>query len=327
MTACGERRVEPTAPSPAPPKFSGVKIGKPYCIAGKWYRPAEDPTYDRMGIASWYGPGFNGRKTANGEIFNQYDMTAAHPTLPMPCFVKVTNMENGRMATVRVNDRGPFHSDRIIDLSKAAAEKLGITGTARVRVQHLQEATRAYIASNGNVYPDELRPPASGFTKGVMPREKMTLTAQQDADYYQVNERYLPAPLEVADNSGSVVDSAPVISVQSNEGLPDLVKPAMAEEAPYPTARELELKTETTPAQLPTAQEPWVAKIASFSERMNAEKLMQQIAGLGQPELQPVIIDGKEWFRVYLHPKNGQSAEELLANLQKIGLRDAQIVQ
>ena len=124
-----------------------VKIGTPYEIRDEWYFPVHEPSYNRTGRASWYGPGFHGKRTANGEAFNQYAMTAAHPSLPMPSIVEVTNLDNGRSVRVRVNDRGPFHSDRIIDVSKAAAEALDMirSGTANVRVRLLPNETLEYL--------------------------------------------------------------------------------------------------------------------------------------------------------------------------------------
>ena len=118
------------------------KIGTPYEIEGEWYYPQEDATYDNIGIASWYGPKFHGRRTANGEIFDMDLLTAAHPTLPMPVRAKVTNLENGRSVVVRINDRGPFAKDREIDMSRHAADLLGFKekGTAKVRVQYLGRA-------------------------------------------------------------------------------------------------------------------------------------------------------------------------------------------
>lgn len=116
------------------------KIGKPYQISGVWYYPHHDPNYDETGIASWYGPGFHGRTTANGEIFDQNAMTAAHTTLPLPVVVRVVNLENGRSMLLRVNDRGPFVDGRIIDVSRAAAERLGFLrqGLTLVRVQYVR---------------------------------------------------------------------------------------------------------------------------------------------------------------------------------------------
>ena len=118
------------------------KVGNPYKIAGEWYYPRENTKYDNIGIASWYGPKFQGRRTANGEIFDMNLLTAAHPTLPMPVMVQVTNLENGRSMKLRVNDRGPFKKNREIDLSRRAAEILGFKdkGTARVRVKYLHRA-------------------------------------------------------------------------------------------------------------------------------------------------------------------------------------------
>lgn len=113
------------------------KVGNPYEVFGRTYVPAEDPDYDSEGVASWYGPGFDGLRTANGELFDQNALSAAHTTLPMPSFVRVTNLENGRSLVLRVNDRGPFVDDRIIDVSRRAAQLLGFMnqGTAKVRVE------------------------------------------------------------------------------------------------------------------------------------------------------------------------------------------------
>lgn len=125
------------------PKGGGrYHVGKPYEVGGRRYYPAEDPGYDKIGQASWYGPKFHRRMTSNGEWFDQDYLTAAHPTLPLPSYARVTNLENGRSLVVRVNDRGPFVADRIIDLSKKSADVLDIRrkGTARVRVQYLGPA-------------------------------------------------------------------------------------------------------------------------------------------------------------------------------------------
>jgi len=116
------------------------KTGKPYQVGGHWYYPLESAEgYNKTGTASWYGSKFHGRKTANGERYDMHAMSAAHTTLPMPTMVRVTNLDNGRSVVVRVNDRGPFVKNRIIDLSYAAARELGYdqAGTARVRVEAL----------------------------------------------------------------------------------------------------------------------------------------------------------------------------------------------
>jgi rare lipoprotein A len=119
------------------------KVGNPYEIAGTMYFPEENTEYEEEGVASWYGNEFHSKATANGERYNQYAMTAAHRTLPLPSMVKVTNLENGEEIIVKVNDRGPFAKERIIDLSKKAAQKLGMIGkgTANVKVEYLKEET------------------------------------------------------------------------------------------------------------------------------------------------------------------------------------------
>ncbi len=125
------------------PKGGGVyQIGKPYEISGLTYTPREEPGYDRVGNASWYGELFHGRRTANGEIYDMDRLSAAHPTLPLPVYARVTNLNNGRTIVVRINDRGPYARDRIIDLSRRSAELLGFrnNGTATVRVKYLGRA-------------------------------------------------------------------------------------------------------------------------------------------------------------------------------------------
>jgi rare lipoprotein A len=125
------------------PKGTGKRhVGRPYQVAGRWFTPKDQPGYDKTGTASWYGEAFNRRKTSNGEWFDMNDLTAAHATLPLPSYAKVTNIENGKVVVVRINDRGPFVGPRIIDLSKRTAEVLGFKskGKATVRVQYLGPA-------------------------------------------------------------------------------------------------------------------------------------------------------------------------------------------
>src|SRR5690242_17607174 len=126
---------------PAARGKSTYKVGTPYQIDGVWYYPAEDFTYDETGIASWYGEQFHAKETANGETFDLNSLTAAHRTLPMPSIVEVTNLENGRVLRLRVNDRGPFARGRILDVSRRAAQLLGFegSGTAKVRVRIMVE--------------------------------------------------------------------------------------------------------------------------------------------------------------------------------------------
>ena len=137
LAACGSSGPAPVKPAAPPgPHF---KVGQPYEIDGHWYYPQFVTEYEATGIASWYGESYHGRPTANGEIYDMYALTAAHPTLQLPSVVEVVNLDNGRSLTLRVNDRGPFVDNRLIDLSLAAARALGFEhqGLAPVQVRYL----------------------------------------------------------------------------------------------------------------------------------------------------------------------------------------------
>lgn len=118
------------------------KVGKPYIIAGRVYQPSDPSHYSATGLASWYGDDFHGRMTANGEVFNTFSVSAAHPTLPLPSYIRVTNLNNGRSIVARVNDRGPFHSNRLLDVSERVAEALSFrnAGTTNVKIDYLGKA-------------------------------------------------------------------------------------------------------------------------------------------------------------------------------------------
>ncbi len=142
--------------SPVP---KGYKVGNAYKISGIWYYPYFDPNYDKTGIASWYGKQFHGKLTANGEIFDMNTLTAAHKTFPLPSIARVTNLENNRQLLVRVNDRGPFVNNRIIDLSRRSAQLLGVykPGTAEVRVQFVELAKLKVLATYDSAYGNILK--------------------------------------------------------------------------------------------------------------------------------------------------------------------------
>lgn len=163
------------------------QVGRPYQVAGKWYYPKEEPGYVRKGRASWYGSAFHGRLTANGEIYDTTRLTAAHPTMPLPSYARVTNLSNGSSVIVRVNDRGPYHSNRVIDLSQKAATMLDYqhTGTADVKVEYVGRAPlegsddRFLMASyRGPGAPEPWGQPASGVMiamNGATPTQRAPL--------------------------------------------------------------------------------------------------------------------------------------------------------
>ena len=134
------------------------KIGKPYQVQGVTYIPKQEPNYDKTGYASWYGPTFHGKKTANGDKFDKNALTAAHPTLPLPSLVRVTNLQNGKNVVLMVNDRGPFARSRILDVSQRAAQMLGFEqqGVAKVRVQYLPGQTDQMLKRIGLKKPNQL---------------------------------------------------------------------------------------------------------------------------------------------------------------------------
>ncbi|RKS16184.1 MULTISPECIES: septal ring lytic transglycosylase RlpA family protein [Pseudomonas] len=175
-------------PDATPTLHTGPYKANPYTVLGKTYFPLqESKTYVASGTASWYGTKFHGQNTANGEVYDLYGMSAAHKTLPLPSYVRVTNLDNNRTVILRVNDRGPFYSDRIIDLSYAAAKKLGYaeTGTARVKVEGIDP--QAYWAAKGRPAPLMLNEPqvaqnsAPAMTASAGTVEQWTPPPQQHA--------------------------------------------------------------------------------------------------------------------------------------------------
>lgn len=220
LQACGT-----SSRSPEPP-YPGIKIGAPYEVMGQHYTPAYESEYDEIGIASWYGPGFNGARTACGERFDQNALTAAHRTLPLPSMVRVTNLGNGKSIIVRVNDRGPFAHDRIIDLSRAAARKLGIKGTAKVRVQFLESATREYVENKRRAVADtslakyEPEPPPKAPEPASIPQSNDIFTVADNVP--EVEPATVPAtpmpvtPAMAAKPSGHFFIQAGLFRVEDN---------------------------------------------------------------------------------------------------------------
>lgn len=191
------------AGKPVPKGGGRYVVGKKYKIAGKWYYPKHEPNYKNVGLASWYGPTFHGRKTANGEIFDRNGLTAAHTTMPLPSYARVTNVSSGKSMIVRVNDRGPFHGNRIIDLSERVATLLGTKqqGVGKVKVEYLGKARLdgqdeqyllASLTGSGSVAPGGTLPgtlfaqaepaaPVFGFAPAPAPRPYIAATALASA--------------------------------------------------------------------------------------------------------------------------------------------------
>ncbi|MEQ9518715.1 MAG: septal ring lytic transglycosylase RlpA family protein [Parvibaculum sp.] len=277
------------------------KVGSPYQIAGRWYTPKEDERYDREGIASWYGPNFHGKPTANGEVFDQNLVTAAHPTLPMPIYARVTNLENGRSLIVRINDRGPFVADREIDLSRRSAELLGYLnkGTARVRVQYLRRAplegdvsdVQSVVADNGDF---------------IMPQ----------AEDARDQERAAPVPTSAV----RVASLTPVAlgGAATNSTLTE------ADMAPIPDTPSVS----SSPASQVAAIAPGTyVQAGAFSNSANAQALKVQLSDLGPVEVHPVNVNGTEMYRVRVGPvQDPQTANNLLQQVTGRGHSNARVI-
>jgi rare lipoprotein A len=292
VAGCVSRQPEPLAPPP-PPNAGVYKIGKPYQVNGIWYYPQEQPDYDETGIASWYGPTFYGKYTANGEIFDAEAMTAAHKTLPMPVNVRVTNLDNGRSLVLRVNDRGPFVAGRIIDVSEGAAKLLGFydKGTARVRVVFLNRADQP----NGQPQP---------FGAGTPETEVVATAAAPRAKV---------ASEELAAIPGSRV--SPV--------APPAVQP-MPKPAPDPTPI-VRPDGKVTQMQIVGPTHLYV-QVGAFGDFQNARRLMA-LLGDGNLRISTVQKNGVTLYRVRLGPFDGvNDADAALERMTAAGSQDAKIM-
>jgi rare lipoprotein A len=287
----------------APPSGAGgaYKVGKPYQVRGQWYYPAEQPDYDETGIASWYGDAFNGKPTANGEIFDMHALSAAHKTLPLPSLVEVTNLDNGRSMQLRVNDRGPFVDNRIIDLSRGAAEELGVLrpGLARVRVRYVG---RADIPGQGRVTIARATPPAP-----VLP-PPAPLAPE-------------PAPVVEVATAEPVITQTELAPLEAPvEAAPPVVETAAVEPAAQPVAE--------APAPMAAASTPaYRVQAGAFSDRANAERVATQLADAGVVEIQPMERDGVTLYRVMVRDIVGESEAGVVRDkVVQIGLADARIL-
>jgi rare lipoprotein A len=269
------------------------KVGKPYQIQGVWYYPEEDYQYDESGIASWYGTKFHGRKTANGEVYDMNALTAAHRTLPMPSFVRVTNLENGRSLILLVNDRGPFARGRIIDISRRGSQLLNFQkqGTARIRVQVLADQSRVLKSRIGNR--DELAKTGSPITVGRMPKAKVQIQSLEPAG----GGSSPPQPI----NLKPMADISP-----------------LAVEGPVVTE---------TVVQAPIINTNIFVQVGAYSRFDNANKVQAKLSPFGQAELSQVLINGRDLYRVRVGPMESVgSADLMLATISQAGFPESRII-
>jgi len=271
-------------------------VGKPYQVAGRWYEPKEQPNYDKKGTASWYGEAFNRRKTSNGEWFDMTRLTAAHTTLPLPSYVKVTNLDNGKEVVVRVNDRGPFVGTRIIDLSKRTAEVLEFKnkGKAPVRVQYIGPAP---LNDNGS----HLMAMNTELDRGT-PLRKMIASADRRRG------------------------KAPAETVQVASAKPK--KKAPPPEAQYETAA-YEPPTEAeAPAEAIAAEISYFIQLGSFSDADNAARVRDRFASVWPVQFIEISGASGPVYRVRLGPiTNSEDAQTALMDAQTAGFGDARLIR
>jgi rare lipoprotein A len=333
------------------------QLGAPYKVAGKWYYPKEDKHYKKIGAASWYGDAFHGRLTANGEIYDMTHLTAAHPTMPLPSYARVTNMETGSSVIVRVNDRGPYAEGRIIDLSKRAAEMLdyGNGGTAKVKVEYvgrapLDGADDQYLLASyrpGNRAPD----PSDGLPQGVMiamngPTPSVSVgrpaaafsgmmsdatPALDTAETVAAGELQLPAfgpiaperPLETASNPGTKVATMSY----ADERVSNAVAFA-ALDANSMTASEViaSWKRQNPSGPADDAAGDYVTA-GSFASEQQANSLVRALSASGRVVLDKSEADGKTWYTVNVYPDGRADLDGLLETAWASGAPDAMTIR
>lgn len=285
----------PIYPGNGPVPWGGGRyhVGKPYQVAGNWFTPKEQPNYDRKGTASWYGEDFNRRKTSNGEWFDMTRLTAAHATLPLPSYVKVTNLENGREVVVRVNDRGPFVDTRVIDLSKRTAEVLEFKnkGKTQVRVQYIGPAP---LNDNGGKHLVAMN---TELERGT-PMRKMIAAADR--------RKGKSAPAETV----AVAAAKPVRKAE-----PVVQPETVAYEQP------------SAPAA-PTVEVSYFVQLGSFSDGANAARAREQFASAWPVQFIELSGAAGPVYRVRLGPiSDGDDARTALADAQAAGFTDARLIK
>lgn len=315
-----------------PPGASSVasrgmyKVGQPYSIDGITYVPTEEFRHVETGVASWYGPGFHGKNTANGETYDQHDRTAAHRTLQMPSVLRVTNLENGQSTVVRVNDRGPFARSRIIDVSQVAAEELGMTrnGTARVRVDQLETESQAVkqIAISGGG-PDEQRAVVENYVAGRRTPPPVTATAQPPQPPQPPPPAPPPAPPPVPTPAVVVYPSSPAVVPVETFGSTGRAGPA----GRAPSIASIASAASAPPLASAAPGGGFYVQTGAFSTAGNAEKQRGQITSYGSVEISQASSAGREVYRVRLGPYTTQEAAGIVADrLKRSGYGDARVV-
>jgi len=308
-----------------PPASAGAHgTNAPYQVGGIWYVPHEQPDYDQTGIASWYGDAFNMKATADGETFDMNQFSAAHTTLPLPSMVEVTNLDNGRKLTVRVNDRGPFVGGRIIDLSRAAAQELGYdrAGTAHVRVRY--------------VGPAPLAGPSAGvrYAKASPPPAAPTARAQRrpaDEEIFDDLDAPAAAPGAAPLAAKPLVAAPEPVSVSTLAPLPAAVPPAMpTKDAPPipPAPASRDVYGPIRPIRPVAPSQAYRIQAGAFSDEQRARRAAAQLAAAGTATVEPIERGGTTLYRVVLAgPADEAQANAFRDRVAEIGFSDARVLK
>jgi rare lipoprotein A len=327
LAACGSSSKGGGGASTSVAQRGTYKVGQPYKIDGITYTPQETFTLTETGVASWYGPGFHGKSTANGERYDQSDRTAAHRTLQMPAIVRVTNLDNGRSTVVRVNDRGPFARSRVIDLSRTAAEEIDMVGkgTARVRVEQLQAESLAVkdVAISGGG-PAEQQQAVAQLASGSR-AAPVPVTAPVPAP---APVSAPPPPVMQAAYEPPPAPAAPAQTVYATPPRPSATPFGAPRSASGDTPPTIASLTATTTTATPSSQlNGFFVQVGAFSTQENAEKQRGAVRSYGNPEISQGSAGGRDVYRVRLGPYTTPDAAGIVADrLKRSGYGDARVV-
>ncbi|OYW13235.1 MAG: hypothetical protein B7X02_02615 [Rhodospirillales bacterium 12-54-5] len=323
--------------------WASLKLGQAYDVDVDTYVPRFEPDYTEEGLASWYGPGFHGGKTANGESFDTHSFTAAHRTLPLPSIVKVTMVSSGKSVYVRLNDRGPYAKGRIIDLSYGAAKEIGLVakGTGKVRVEYDLAASQRFadllaqgrapdsidVAEEVLPYAHQARQyasktvPSTRGDDGNRSNQSTPTIAERLNPVATANAQEVPQPsnngniIEVADLSApapvAAASVATAVPVQAR-GDPPINSPPHAPPTPI-----------TPPA--PSAGGVYI-QLGTFSQQANALRMQQRVATVGQAMIVPKASGNSQWYRVRMGPYRPTEAARIVTRLHQNGLQDTALV-
>lgn len=326
------------------------KVGNPYQVNGEWYTPSEDYGYDETGLASWYGAEFGGKRTANGEIFDPNELTAAHRTLPMPSLVRVTNLDNGRSIVVRINDRGPFAAGRIIDISRRGAQLLGFegNGVAKVRVSILEPESRALAEGAMK------RKPGTALASAPAPAPRQEPVTISDSDLGSAVPQDNIPEIKTVD-AGDQMDAPQTASVGAVEEVPLDATPGTAEARENnivvseprasthlpPVGKMSRPVLKTIPGKrvegrfypapkvehrAPTPNARIYVQAGAFSVKENAVRLKEKLAKIAPTTITEAKVKGVTFYRVRLGPiKSVDQADKILAKVLGQNAKSARI--